>query len=600
MNVPLTTCHHYVHRIAVRREMSGTGETRDAAYGRGAKVIAQPESETAAAQGRGDHAHAAVSAHWRPRLDALTALRFVAAALIVAEHSAGNFGFPDDLGSPFVLDQAVSFFFILSGFILTYVYPTLPAPAVPRFLRARVARVWPGHVTALLLLLVVAGARAGRGDGHGIGITLANLLLVQSWIPLKASFFSYNTVSWSISTELGFYLLFPLLIRNWERSWRWKLPGAFLLVAGLVTLINVTHLPASSGLRETGLLYVNPLGRLFEFTLGMAAALTYGRFARRIVCLRRTGTIVEIGVLMLVVVCMAYSARGAALAGHVPWVGAAGAFWLREIGCTCLAFAALIVVMALGRGGVSRALASPPCVLLGEISFAVYLLHPVVLRGFTNHARAFLYMPAPLRYAMYWAVTLLAAHLVWALVETPARRWITQPHWPHWPHWPQWHQWSAALPVRGHSPVTRRRVAEGLALAALMLPLALLVTRAPAVDWGHLDAASCTQISGWAWDEGQPDTPVTVLTYDNGQLLGTALAGIKRGDLQGEFGNGAHGFIQPLPPSVRDGDHHTLRVVVATHDAPIHGSPRTLTCPATGGLAGVTPLAIPSGKGLGT
>ncbi len=443
---------------------------------------------------------------------------------------------------------------------------------------------------ALLLLLLVAGAHAGRGDGHGISITLANLLLVQSWIPLKASFFSYNTVSWSISTELGFYLLFPLLIRNWERIWRWKLPGAFLLVVGLVTLINVTHLPASSGLHETGLLYINPLGRVFEFTLGMTAALGYGRLARRVVLTRRTGTVVEVSVLVLMVACMVYSARWAALAGHASWIGTAGAFWLREIGCTCLAFAALIVVMALGKGGVSRALASPPCVLLGEISFAVYLLHPVVLKGFTDHARAFLYLPAPLRYAMYWAVTLLAAHLVWALIETPARQWITQPHRLHW---------SPALSVAGHGRFTRRRVAEGLALAALMLPLALLVARAPVADWGHLDAANCTQISGWAWDAGQPDTPVTVLTYDNDQLLGTALAGIKRGDLLGEFGNGAHGFTQPLPPSVRNGGIHTLRLVVAIHDAPIYGSPRTLTCPAAGERAGTTPTATSSGKGLG-
>lgn len=542
--------------------------------------------KTGAASGSGDRAQVASHVPVRPRLDALTALRFVAAALIVVEHSAGNFGFPDDLGSPFVLDQAVSFFFILSGFILTYVYPTLPTPAIPRFLRARIARVWPGHVAAFLLLLLVAGTRAGRGDGHGIGITLANLTLVQSWIPVKASFFSYNTVSWSISTELGFYLLFPLLIRNWERSWRWKLPLALLLVAGLVTLINVTHLPASSGLRETGLLYVNPLGRAFEFTLGMTAALWYQWLARHMILSRIVGTVVEIGVLILVVTCMVNSAGWAARAGSVSWIGTAGAFWLKEIGCTCIAFAALIVVMALGKGAVSRALASPPCVLLGEISFAVYLLHPVVLKGFTNHTRAFLHIPVPLRYAMYWAITLLAAHLVWALVETPVRRWIVQPHWP------------SRLRLPRRKPGARRLV-EGLVLATLMLPLALLAARAPAADWGHLDAANCTQISGWAWDEERPDSPVTVLTYDNGQLLTTTLASIRRADLSGEFGNGAHGFIQPLPPSVRDGGEHTLRVVVVAHDAPIHGTPRTLACPATGERADIAPVPQADSMGKG-
>lgn len=547
-------------------------------------MIVQPATATEAAKKTGDTVGTEV--HARPRLDALTALRFVAAALIVVEHSAGNFGLPDDLGRPFVLDQAVSFFFILSGFILTYVYPTLPTRAIPHFLRARIARVWPGHVTAFLLLLLVAGAHAGRGDGHGLGITLANLLLVQSWIPLKASFFSYNTVSWSISTELSFYLLFPLLIRNWEQNWHWKLPLA-LLVIGLTTLINVTHLPASSGLRETGLLYVNPLGRVFEFTLGMTAALWYGRLARRVPRSQTLGTIMEIGALIFVVTCMAYSGAWAAAAGNIPWIGAAGAFWLRETGCTCLAFAALITVMALGAGVVSRVLAWSPCVVLGEISFAVYLLHPVVLKAFTDHARAFLSIPTPLRYTTYWAITLLAAHLVWALIETPTRRWITR----------------TSQPLGGPVPWGRvwagRHLAEGFALAALLVPLALLAARAPTTDWGHLDAANCMQISGWAWDEAQPDRSVIVRTYDNDQLLTTTLANVPRADLVGAFGKGAHGFIQPLPSSMRDGRVHTLRVVVAPQDVPIRGTPRTLGCPATGQGADVPPTPPAKAKGSG-
>jgi len=59
------------------------------------------------------------------KLNSLTSMRFVAAAMIVVHHSRGNFGIPLDAGGRFLLDQAVSFFFVLSGFILTYVYPRL-------------------------------------------------------------------------------------------------------------------------------------------------------------------------------------------------------------------------------------------------------------------------------------------------------------------------------------------------------------------------------------------------------------------------------------------------------------------------------------------
>ena len=54
------------------------------------------------------------------KLDALTSLRFIAATMIVFYHMKGFalFGF----SGPSFLAQGVSFFFVLSGFILAYVY----------------------------------------------------------------------------------------------------------------------------------------------------------------------------------------------------------------------------------------------------------------------------------------------------------------------------------------------------------------------------------------------------------------------------------------------------------------------------------------------
>ena len=501
----------------------------------------------------------------RPPLHALTSLRFVAAMLIVIEHSAGRFGLPADLGSPFMLDQAVSFFFILSGFILTYVYPVLPVTAVPRFLRARVARIWPAHLVAFALLFLLAGRQAGRRDGHQIGIALANLLLIHGWIPVKAFFFSYNTVSWSISTELGFYLLFPLLIHRWHHSWWWKLLLTFGLVCGLITVINITHLPASSGLRETGLLYINPLGRLFEFTLGMTTALLYRRLVTSLTCTRVIGTVGEIGAVMLAVMCMAYSDRWATVIGQVSWISAAGAFWFREVGATAGAFALVILMMALERGVLSRLLSTRPPVLLGEISFALYLLHPVLLTIFTDHARALLRVPNPILYALYWVLTLLTAHLVWVLIETPMRRFLVR---------------GTRVPISWHLAHAPRRFAEIALLGALLAALAGISLRPEHVDWGHLDAADCAHVSGWAWDAQHPDTPVMVFIYDGDLLLAQIRANQDRSDLRGTFGNGAHGFTRSLPASLRDGQRHVLRARVGANGPDLAGVPSTLTCAA--------------------
>ena len=57
--------------------------------------------------------------------------------------------------------------------------------------------------------------------------------MVHGWIPSASWYFSYNSVSWSISTELFFYLMFPLLIWNWTRTFWWK----WLAALGLLILL---------------------------------------------------------------------------------------------------------------------------------------------------------------------------------------------------------------------------------------------------------------------------------------------------------------------------------------------------------------------------
>ena len=86
------------------------------------------------------------------KLDQLTSLRFFAAVMVVICHSAGLFGF---VGGPELdgLRTGVSFFFVLSGFILAYVYPKLDTiPELLHFLRARFARIWPAHFVTFLLV----------------------------------------------------------------------------------------------------------------------------------------------------------------------------------------------------------------------------------------------------------------------------------------------------------------------------------------------------------------------------------------------------------------------------------------------------------------
>ena len=146
------------------------------------------------------------------KLNALTSLRFVAAALIVIHHSRGLFGFGEYLLFPFQLDQGVSFFFVLSGFILAYAYPNLNGfKNISRFLLSRFARIWPAHVVAFLLLCLLFPSPFEWYSLRGYNPFLlagVNLFMVHGWIPIETYFFSFNNVSWSISTEFFFIYVF--------------------------------------------------------------------------------------------------------------------------------------------------------------------------------------------------------------------------------------------------------------------------------------------------------------------------------------------------------------------------------------------------------
>jgi peptidoglycan/LPS O-acetylase OafA/YrhL len=372
------------------------------------------------------------------RLHALTALRFVAAAAIVLTHAAGMQLLPSATFSPFLLAQAVSFFFVLSGFILTYVYPSLDTwNARGRFLLARFARIWPAHIIALLLLILLNTNALGypsQTTADWLRPFGVNLLMLQSWFPYPWSYFAFNPAAWSISTEFGFYLMFPLLIHRWSRTWWWKLPlaaGAAVLMIALGNRPDVlaTARQVSAQLHQVttvGLVYTHPFARLFEFVLGMSVALLWRRTPAAFHLRRAAGTALELAAVAAVIANMYFAHSLVDAARRVAWIGAGGTQWLEQAGSVCFSFAALIYVMAREEGWISRALSAPLMVLLGEISFSVYLLQDVFFVWYGRHKAHLYAMPTWVAFLVFWAMLLSSAFLVWACAERPLRQWIVR------------------------------------------------------------------------------------------------------------------------------------------------------------------------------
>ena len=153
-------------------------------------------------------------------LHALTGLRWIAAFAVFLHHLQRPFGVPYLnwwLGS-----LAVSFFFVLSGFILTYVYAERMANktvTVRKFLFTRWARIWPLHLACLVIFVTVFSSwNAILGSWDHTPRFLTNLTMLQSWVPDPGWYFGFNGVSWSISTEFFFYLAFPFLMIGGEKK----------------------------------------------------------------------------------------------------------------------------------------------------------------------------------------------------------------------------------------------------------------------------------------------------------------------------------------------------------------------------------------------
>lgn len=104
-----------------------------------------------------------------------------------------------------MLETQCLFFYVLSGFILTYNYYSMTD--YKSYLVARIARVWPLHLTMLIVVIFALNYDVGN-----LSVLLANALAIQSWFPYSNYFYSYNAVSWSISTEIAFYVAFPLFL----------------------------------------------------------------------------------------------------------------------------------------------------------------------------------------------------------------------------------------------------------------------------------------------------------------------------------------------------------------------------------------------------
>ena len=205
------------------------------------------------------------------KLDALISMRLVAALVVVVYHARGSL-LPLSVMVPGA--EAVSFFFVLSGFILAYAYHKR-SYSLRGFYLARLARILPASVLSIAVFILLINPSL---PSLSLPITVANLLLIQSAIPIPAYYFALNAVLWSVSVEVFFYFSFPALEHRLYtmrgRILLFTLPFAIGLL--MIALLSYWRFPfysvsAFNAITGHGLIYISPLSRLKEFTVGMLA-----------------------------------------------------------------------------------------------------------------------------------------------------------------------------------------------------------------------------------------------------------------------------------------------------------------------------------------
>jgi peptidoglycan/LPS O-acetylase OafA/YrhL len=299
-----------------------------------------------------------------PRLHSVTALRFFAAVAVVLVHVRFQFVSSHALRAAASFGYVgVTFFFLLSGFVLTWSWS---GQSAGRFWWGRVTRIWPLNVALMLVAFTVLAASEREPGTFGKSL---ELLLLQAWDPHRTVYFGGNGVSWSLSCEMFFYLLFPLVVGPVARLGRRGL--AALAAATAFVLVGAPVMVGSSVSADTyyWLFYVFPPYRFGEFLLGMvlARAALLGLRVRRPAL---SGGLATAGIAALIAAVTWLNLATGAIAGR-PFVAAVAV----------PLFALLLLACVAAETGPRRPwLTWRPLVVLGEWSFALFLVHkPVML-----------------------------------------------------------------------------------------------------------------------------------------------------------------------------------------------------------------------------
>jgi peptidoglycan/LPS O-acetylase OafA/YrhL len=372
----------------------------------------------------------------KTKLDSYTGLRGIAVLFVIIEHYSiwcapfdmrtAPFGWIFGTGA-----MGMSVFFTLSGFVITYNYAGIDwgkraAASFGYFAWLRFSRLYPAFLL-FMTLVAIWPVTSQQLDGHYWSVTLLVASSLQSIYPFKfggpIADLSYN-ISWSISTEIVFYVLFAVtmvaLRKSQLRFGRW---AGYVALAVAVLYLGVTayllwHSDVATDILAPLLspslsrdeiarwfFYVSPFVRFYDFVFGCFAAMAVRRGMR---------------------VDAVSNAAGALFVLLTVWACFNGR-WLET---QSISAPVLCAMMASGSQGtiVGRALSARWLVFVGTISYSLYLFHNIATHVVGNDNRGALTPTTFAEFIGLFALTLLVAIVIatgsYNVIEVPVQRYL--------------------------------------------------------------------------------------------------------------------------------------------------------------------------------
>lgn len=295
-------------------------------------------------------------------IKSFSGFRFIFALLICLNHMilAPEFG---GKGLFFDTNAPLAFFFVLSGFVLTFSYYEKIQKHqfnAAFFLQKRFAKLYPTHLLALAIVLLLF-AKTYTWNGETWTQLFAQIFLVHSYVPKIECYFAFNRVSWYLSTLFFLYICFAFIFPKILKARKNMLILFGLCIIWAFGMVLTAHFYKSN---DDYIFSVCPLPRLLDFFLGAWLYLLYKKLQNinfsPIIC-----TILEIIALMALPATYALNSFI-----HIPTKYQLCFLYLPAVSVLILVFA-----LTDGKGIFAKIFGSKPMQNLGNISFAFYMVH---------------------------------------------------------------------------------------------------------------------------------------------------------------------------------------------------------------------------------